>query len=149
MTEDKNSETSKIILTLVQNFFDDYKNRDFQSFYENDTTVFAVERTNSSYKDVFSLTVNGNLDEFLLKIKISDLLKNLDIFDVSGLQKHTLQILYSDKDDIEVVGIALVVELVNDELPSDVISLDESLFYSPELNMRDIINHYFNLVNSD
>lgn len=149
MTEEKNSERSKEILTLVKNFFADYENREFKSFYKNDTTVFEVERTHSSYKDVFSLTVNGNLDEFLLKIKISDLLKNTDIFAIPGLENHTLEILYSDKDDIEVVGIALVVELVNDELPSDVISLDESLFYSQELNMRKVIDYYFNLVNSD
>ena len=149
MTEDKNTQISKDILAIVQNFFVDYQERNFSSSYNQGATILEVERKDSIHRDVFSLTVNSDLNEFLIKIKISDLLKNSDLFVIPGLQNHTLHILYSDKDDIEVVDIELVVELVNDELPSDVISLDESLFYSHELNMRDIINHYFNLVNSD
>lgn len=154
MTEIQQNEINEIILTLVVAFFANYESRniDRPQGYDvvNGETIIPLLNEHSDIPLTFSLSESGEFDDIVLKIKMNVLLGYSDIFKLSGYENHTLCFTLSDMDDeITIVDATLHVEIDDDELPDATTILDEKLFCSSNVDMRQIIAYYFNLVNSD
>ena len=149
MTEDKNTQISKDILALVQNFFVDYQERTKDwKFHESETEIFLTSNSQNEFSTIL-LVEDSELRELKLKISMLDLLKDSDVFTFPGLENHTLCFTVSDTEVDLIVNAHLCVELENNELPEDKVFLDNELFSSEEFDIIYVLRYYFNLVNTD
>lgn len=140
MTEEKNTQISKEILTLVQIFFVDYQERTIDwEFDKSETQIFLKSDITILFRD------DNSSDELNLKVSMSDVLKNANNQSLLDVENYMLSFTFNDS-----LGYPrLLVELENKQVPKDKILLDDALFSSEEFDIISVFRYYFNLINTD